>query len=131
LKCNKDTCGCDFNVSIPKDYSLSTVEELINKTQVASVCGDKKIERDEDCDPPNTLCTTSTDEAGVCTQDCKCEIPGMLEPEEEVNVTENVTVNITEEIEEPEPVENITVEPKEEKKGFFAKLWAWIVALFS
>ncbi len=132
LTCNAKTCGCNFNTAIPSDYSPSTVEALINKTQVASVCGDKKVERDEDCDPPNTLCTTSTRDPGVCTDKCKCVKPELLGVEEEVKPAENVTVNVTPVApEENITVENITEAPKEEKPGFFGRLWAWIVSLFS
>jgi hypothetical protein len=136
LTCNKKTCGCDFNQTIPSDYNPEVVEGLINASQTPSSCGDKKVERNEDCDPPNTLCTTNTGDPGICTEKCRCVLPEMLGVEEEEpvveeikaeNVTENVTVeNIT------EVPENVTAEKVEEKKpSFFARLWAWIVALFS
>ncbi len=134
LTCNKKTCGCTINQTIPSDYNPGVVEGLINASQKASSCGDKKVERDEDCDPPNTLCKTSTQDPGICTEKCKCVLPEMLGVEEEVaveNVTaENVTVNVTAENITEVPV-NVTEEVKEEKPGFFSRLWAWIVALFS
>ncbi|RMD58648.1 hypothetical protein D6825_00120 [Candidatus Woesearchaeota archaeon] len=85
LKCNPSSCGCELDgVSVPEDYNPEVVEYLDNLSQKASVCGDKMVERDEDCDPPNTLCTTFDGEPGVCTQKCKCVEPGALdEPEEE------------------------------------------------
>ncbi len=126
LTCNKKTCGCNINQTVPADYNPVVVEGFVNKSQTASVCGDKKVERDEDCDPPNTLCTTSTQDPGVCTEKCKCVEPGMLGVEEE---PENVTaeVNVT----EANITENVTEEPEEEKPGFFSRLWAWFAGLFS
>jgi hypothetical protein len=140
LTCNKKTCGCNINQTIPQDYNPVVVGQLVNATQKSSVCGDKKIERDEDCDPPNTLCTTSTQDPGICTDNCRCVKPEMLGVEEEIpvpeeNVTANVTANVsvenvTVEIEE-NVTENVTEAPEEEKPGFFARLWAWLVGLFS
>ncbi len=130
LKCNKTTCGCDI-IGTPADYNPSVLEGYINKTQTASSCGDKKVERNEDCDPPNTLCTTSTKEAGVCTDKCKCVEPALLDEPEEVkaNVSEdNATVeNVAENLSE----ENVTEEPVDDEPGFFASIWAWFVGIFS
>ena len=140
LKCNPTTCGCDINETISADYSPTAVGQMINQSGEAAVCGDKKVTRDEDCDPPNTLCTTSTKEPGICTEKCKCVLPeefGVEEtpaekPKEETitaNVTENVTENAT-----PENVteENVTEAPaKAEKIGFFGSIWAWIASWFS
>lgn len=131
LKCNAKTCGCDI-IGTPADYSPAVVEDYINKSQTPSSCGDKKVERDEDCDPPNTLCTTSTKEAGVCTEKCKCVEPELLdEPEkvEEAVTEENVTaVNLTEEVVDGV---NVTESEEVEEPGFFARIWAWFVGIFS
>lgn len=145
LTCNKKTCGCDINQTVPQDYDPGVVEGLINASQTASSCGDKKVERDEDCDPPNTLCTTSTQDPGICTEKCKCVLPSMLgvdEPEETPepenitaenvtgNVTDNVTVeNVTFEVENV--TEEVDEEEEEKKPGFFSRMWAWIAGLFS
>lgn len=137
LKCNKDTCGCDLNQTLPSDYNPVAVAKLVNQTQVTAVCGDKKVERDENCDPPNTLCTTNTNEVGICTGTCKCVTPEMFGvPETNVTTDTNVTMtNITETnvtipaTENVTPVTNITEEPKE--PGFFGSIWAWIAGLFS
>lgn len=130
LKCNPKTCGCDI-VDIPVDYSPTVVETFKNATQTASNCGNKKVERNEDCDPPNTLCTTATRDAGVCTEKCQCLRPDQLDGEEtpapEINVTTNITENATPENVTPTP----TPEPEEEKPGFFARLWNWFAGLFS
>ncbi len=136
LKCNPKTCGCSLDEDIPVDYSPEVVEDYVNATQISSVCGDKKVERNEDCDPPNTLCTAAGGDAGVCTEKCKCVLPGELDKKEEpaetpvvkepeTKVSENVSVS---------PAENATEEvsePVEEKKGFFGSIWAWFVGLFS
>lgn len=136
LVCNPKTCGCTINETLPADYSPGTVEELLNQSQSASVCGDKKVERDEDCDPPNTLCTVRGD-PGVCNDKCKCVLPEMLgveEPVEETvesNVSENVTAEVVSDEVLPEVVpENVTA-PEVKEPGFFGKIWAWIVSLFS
>lgn len=135
LVCNPDTCGCEIAESVPEDYNPLVVEELINKSQEASVCGDKKVERNEDCDPPNTLCTTGAGDAGVCTEDCECVLPSALdEPEEqEEPVEQNETPVESEEAEvAEEPEQNDTAEREDtEEPGFFGRLWAWVVALFS
>lgn len=133
LKCNPKTCGCDITETIPADYSPSVVQQLVNATQTASLCGDKKVERNEDCDPPNTLCTTSTKETGVCTDKCKCVEPEMIGIEEKPveNVTPVTQINVTEVPVENVTVENVTAPPVEKKPGFFARLWAWIAGLFS
>ncbi|MEM3154751.1 MAG: hypothetical protein QW165_04275 [Candidatus Woesearchaeota archaeon] len=131
LKCNPKTCGCDI-VDVPVDYSPAVIERFQNATQAASKCGDKKVERDEDCDPPNTLCTTSTKEPGICTEKCKCLSPDQLDEEETTPVPAeaNLTANATEMPENVTPT--LTVEPEaEEKPGFFSRLWAWLVGLFS
>lgn len=136
LKCNTKTCGCDI-IDAPVDYSPTVVEGYKNATQTASKCGDKKVERDEDCDPPNTLCTTATKDPGVCTEKCKCLRPDQLDEEEptpaptiESNITSNVTENETEVAENATP--ELAPEPeKDEKPGIFARFWAWLAGLFS
>jgi len=139
LKCDPKTCGCDINQTIPSDYNPGVVEGLINASQTASSCGDKKVERNEDCDPPNTLCKTSANDPGICTEKCRCVLPEMfgveepqvVTPENVSNITGNITVNVTANVTaENVTAENVT-EEAEEKPGFFGRLWAWIVALFS
>ncbi len=131
LVCNPKTCGCTINETIPLDYNPVTLGVMSNLSEKTAVCGDKKVERDEECDPPNTLCTTKTNQPGICTDKCKCVLPEMIgveeKPKEEANITPvtNVTENLT---------ENVTEKPVEkapEKPGFFARLWEWIVSLFS
>jgi hypothetical protein len=139
LTCNKQTCGCDINQTIPYDYDPGVVEGLINASQAASSCGDKKVTRNEDCDPPNTLCTTNTGDPGICTEKCRCVLPELFGEEEEPVVEEVAPENVTLEVAENVTVENVTEVPEnvtveeveEEKPGFFGRLWAWIVALFS
>jgi hypothetical protein len=136
LTCNKDTGGCDINQTIPSDYNPVVVETLENASQTPSDCGNKKVEGDEDCDPPNTLCTTSTQDTGICNDKCKCVEPSVLGKEE---VVEEEEEEVVEEVAEEEPeeeeevTENVTAEPEKEEKepGFFGKIWAWIVSLFS
>lgn len=134
LSCNKSTCGCDILGDIPNDYNPLTVDTLENLSSAPSSCGNKKVERDEDCDPPNTLCTTSNLDAGVCTDKCKCVEPSALdesevkeEVKEETNQTELVEENLTEDIPANDSVEVV----EEKKPGFFGRFWAWIKALFS
>ncbi len=141
LTCNAKTCGCNVNQTIPTDYNPGVVEGLINSSKKSSLCGDKKVERNEDCDPPNTLCTTNTKEPGICTEKCRCVLPEMLGVEEEEKTVENVAVENTTEENVTVAAENVTETPEavipedvkeaEEKPGFFARLWAWIAALFS
>lgn len=139
LTCNPKTCGCTINQTIPKDYNPETVQDLVNKASTPSTCGNKKVEGNEDCDPPNTLCTTATG-PGICTEKCDCVSPEMIgvEPKvEEKTVEKNVTENVTaEEINVSEEVKNVTapevnVTKTPEEPGFFGRLWAWIVGLFS
>ena len=136
LSCDKKTCGCVLKDSLPSDYDSAVVDGLTNLSQKSSVCGDKKVERNEDCDPPNTLCTTNTKEPGVCTQKCKCVKPELLGEEEETVVeTEepksNVSVSNESVIEvESEPEEEVKEEVAQEP-GVFSRLWSWIVSIFS
>ncbi len=136
LTCNKSTCGCDI-AAVPQDYNPTYLDKLSNISETPSSCGDKKVERDEDCDPPNTLCTVNTGNPGVCTDKCKCVAPEMLDvPEEkeqpavEENATMNATVESAGENETGEPSE-MSEETAEKKPGFFGRIWAWIKGLFS
>ncbi|MBI4145926.1 hypothetical protein HY489_01160 [Candidatus Woesearchaeota archaeon] len=140
LKCNPKTCGCSVNETLPADYSPLVVEQLENASEKASVCGDKRVERAEDCDPPNTLCTTNTKEAGVCTEGCKCLTPEQLAQGEQPEATETTTeTNVTEtttetnETTEANITETIDDQPAIEQKepGFLSKIWTWIIGLFS
>jgi len=96
LKCNPTTCGCDIVETIPKDYNPVVVEDLENLSETPSVCGNKKVERDEECDPPNTLCTAISNDAGICTDKCRCVLPDDLDkPEIDVSESSEVEVNET------------------------------------
>lgn len=138
LSCNAKKCICSINQSLPSDYNPEVIEALENASGKASVCGDKKVERAEDCDPPDTLCTTNTKDPGICTSKCKCLTPEQLaeeaNPKLKVNET-NTTVNSSEPNMSTEPKEvNVSVEAPEQPKsepGFFSKIWSWIVGLFS
>jgi hypothetical protein len=132
LVCNQKTCGCSINQTLDSDYNPAVVEDLVAKSQTPSVCGDKKVERNEDCDPPNTLCTTIFKEAGVCTDKCKCVTPEELaEQEKPKNETVQTETNISEiqEINQTEPV-NETTSNETEKEGFFSRIISWFVNLF-
>jgi len=144
LTCNPKTCSCDLNETLPADYNPVVVEQLSNLSEQASSCGDKKVERAEECDPPDTLCTTNTQESGICTAKCKCLTPEMLAAEEAaaVNQTNETNVTTTNITTTNETVVNETVNEtiataqtnetvKEEKPGFFARIWQWIAGLFS
>ncbi|VVB81759.1 Uncharacterised protein [uncultured archaeon] len=146
LTCNPKTCGCNINETVPAEYNPAVLDQYANLSQSASVCGDKKVERDEDCDPPNTLCIRATKETGICNDECKCVPPELLGVEEKPvenatlpadnatgNVASNVTQNVTtENVTAPENVsENVTAPKSTEEPGFFARLWAWFTALFS
>jgi len=144
LKCNPSTCGCAINESIPTDYSPKVIAALKNLSQVTSVCGDKKVERDEECDPPNTLCTTSTKEPGVCTQKCRCVKPQLLseptkQPEGGVEKNKSVSSPSVNELNASESLvlentshdEKLGTEVQVKPRGFFARMWDWIMALFS
>lgn len=140
LKCNPKTCGCDIVDTVSDTYSPNVINQLTNASMTSSKCGDKKVERNEDCDPPNTLCTTGRKEPGICTDKCECIPPELLGVETTpatistnttVNLTANLTENVTETVtEDVREQENITEVP-EEKPGFFARLWAWFAGLFS
>ncbi len=126
LKCDKDTCGCSIE-GVGTDYNPLIVETLINDSKKTAVCGDKKVERDEDCDPPNTLCALSGKSTGVCTDKCQCVRPDQLGEEETPEVEENTTLpeinnTVPEIVDEPE---------KTDETGFFGKLWLWFASLFS
>jgi len=147
LVCDPKTCGCKLNQSLPMDYNPVTLEALSNASERTAVCGDKKVEREEDCDPPNTLCTTYRKEAGVCTDKCKCIPPDLLDKEDELTASvasqnktdtlaapvSNTSIN-TSGILSSEP-ENETVETIEEENepesGFFTWLLSWLAKLFS
>lgn len=133
LECN-DKCGCDIVEAIPPDYNPEVIEQLNNQTQDTTTCGDKLVEGAEECDPPGTMCTTGLGRAGECTEECKCEEVDTLDPV--TNETEPEQTNQTEpeptvEINQTETNETTKEVEKPEKKGFFAKLWGWIVSLFS
>ena len=140
LTCNDD-CGCDFAEAIPKSYDPAYVEEL--EEQGEGFCGNKVLDPNEECDPPNSLCTTALGEPGICDKNCSCVTPETILREEEQETEENVTANVTEAegkegnitVNVTEPVENasanITGAEELEKPGFFARLWSWIVSLFS
>ncbi|MCX6709175.1 MAG: hypothetical protein NTW67_06035 [Candidatus Woesearchaeota archaeon] len=139
LTCNPKTCGCNLNETVPNEYNPAVLDKYSNLSSSSSVCGDKKVERDEDCDPPNTLCMKSTQDTGICNDKCRCVPPELLgveeKPVEKVvqNVTENVSANVTQnvtvEVVNVTVPENVTKAP--EGPGFFSRLWTWFVALFS
>lgn len=138
LTCNPDTCGCDVVEAVPADYNPVVIDELKNQSQKTAVCGDKKVERDEECDPPNTLCTIGFDESGICTDECKCVPPELFgeepeeEPDEEPVVVESNGMEERNESGNESMNESVPEIPEEEAEpGFFGKLWAWIVSLFS
>lgn len=135
LKCN-DKCGCDIIDTVPEDYDPGYLEHLDNQSKKEPVCGDKQVDGAEQCDPPGVLCTTNLGEPGECTDNCTCEV---LEKEEN---EEKEEINKTEEAEENKTIQvqdngikvhqlNETEKDNEEEKGFFTKLWDWIVSLFS
>jgi hypothetical protein len=143
LSCDPNTCGCVITDSIPQEYNPETVDSLVNASQEPAICGNKKVERDEDCDPANTLCTTSNDETGVCTDKCKCVTPEELanpepevvdeEPDEANETQENLTTvtshsNVSV---EPVPVVENTTEQPDDEPGFFGRIWNWFVSIFS
>lgn len=133
LECDSDTCGCVILDSVPNDYDPNYLEKLANLTNVTAECGNKILEGSEICDPPNTLCTTSTNEPGVCSAECECKTTEEVDEEEGINESAVIPVpeeNKTEQPKEPEPV-NITEEPEEEEIGFFAGIWRWMVSIFS
>ncbi len=151
LVCDPSTCGCELNETVPKDYNPLVIEELENASQTASVCGDKKVERAEDCDPPNTLCTTDGGEPGICTKKCRCVEPAALDDDNEpvkkdeapvptlYDSSENVSddSNVTEQLDSAVDESDTDAdavpesEPEVEERGFFGRLWAWIVGIFS
>lgn len=138
LKCNPDTCGCSFVETVPESYNPEYIEMLENLTQIKAVCGDKKVQGLEDCDPPKTLCKTSTGNIGECNSECKCLAKDFLEltEKEQENKTTELKIetdkNITEQTEKENITKKITAEEKEEKEpGFFKKIWLWIIELFS
>ena len=136
LVCNPKTCGCKLNESIPEDYNPLVIETLTNNSQKTAVCGDRKVERGEDCDPPNTLCTTNTREPGVCSKTCSCLLPDLLDSESrETPNTSNTTINNspTTEFSTNENITNTTSEQTEPapERGFFARILTWIAQLFS
>lgn len=135
LVCNLKTCGCSINQTLDPDYNPAVVEDLVAKSQTPSVCGDKKVERDEDCDPPNTLCTTIFKEAGVCTDKCKCLTPEELAKQEEPKneTTSEIQTNETSS-ETDSTIETVNESSAdtetEEKQGFFSRIISWFVNLF-
>lgn len=144
LKCDPDSCGCLLNdTAIPVDYDPSVLDALHNQSGRASSCGDKKVERAEDCDPPDTLCTTATKEPGICTSKCKCVTPAELARENEEAVvlapsetnlseTNRTVMNNSESDNSEVPKDNLTSQVEGPKEpGFFGRAWAWIVGLFS
>jgi len=55
LVCDPDTCGCKITGTLSSEYDPETIEALINASKVTAVCGNKKIEGSEDCDPPQHI----------------------------------------------------------------------------
>jgi len=142
LSCNPDTCGCKIDDAVPADYNPLIVDELEQQANARAVCGDKEIGRGEDCDPPNTLCTKGTGEAGVCTEFCECltaeelvaletensETERNESAENQIGALENETVVQDEQL---DLLEEETEEKEIEQKGFLARLWEWIILVFA
>ncbi|RLE46777.1 hypothetical protein DRJ22_00995 [Candidatus Woesearchaeota archaeon] len=146
LKCNPKTCGCDFVEEIPESYNPEYIEMLENLTKIKAVCGDKKVQGLEDCDPPKSLCKTNTGKIGECNSECKCVEKNFLEETSETNkenktdetkennaTKENNTKEITiKETNKENMTKNSTEkETTKEKPGFFKRIWQWIIDLFS
>lgn len=146
LRCNVKTCGCIINETIPSDYNPVTIEQLENKAATESVCGNKKVERAEECDPPNTLCKTILGDPGVCTSKCECIEPSKLDQPKKmepiapikkietvkatINTTENKTQTTETNINTENTTEITTANETTEKPGFFGRIWNWITGLF-
>jgi hypothetical protein len=113
-------------------------------------CGNKKIETNEDCDPPTKICYVGSD-IGLCSANCKCEIKitadgsdsqDESETTDEETTTEEDTTETEEKTVETKP--KTTVEdkdgistqqdrlalPKEPKKGLFGRVWNWFLDIF-
>lgn len=138
---------------------ISTAPQQTSSQPAAPVytgpeCGNKKVETNEDCDPPTKICYVGSD-IGLCSTTCKCEIKitasgSSPPPQEEPETTEK---EITETVEFKEEVKTVetkqkttktTVEdkdgisteqdrlalPKEPKKGIFGRVWNWFLDIF-
>ena len=146
LTCNPATCLCDIVTGVPEDYDPS-YNQTNETPEGMAVCGDGKLQRMEECDPPNTLCNLPDGHVGVCVEGCKCVKKESISPvEAEKNEPENETEKPEEnDSAEPEQINatidetsNTTEENSPEtdstavaRQGFFARFWSWFKELFS
>ncbi len=63
-----------------------------DSTEVApDVCGDKKIKKPEECDPPDSICVDEDGWPGICSKTCTCMPYKKPKIVEAANQTENIT----------------------------------------
>lgn len=112
LTCNTDTCICDVVVPTDYDPSHNITEE---EPEGMAVCGDKKLQRAEECDPPNTLCTLEDGSVGICAEGCKCVAKESIGIEKEKTEEESKTTETNKTLEVNEDDEKITEEKDQEQ----------------
>ncbi len=133
LTCGEN-CYCEIVGGVPASY-YPGYNETEDKPEGMAVCGDSKLQLEEECDPPNSLCTLEDGSVGIC-KSCKCvekESIGIEKQVETEDEEEIVAEDEEEEIEEKEiEDEEKSLENNDAKKaGFFAGFWNWIKELFS
>lgn len=113
---------------------------------VGPECGNKKVEANEDCDPPTKICFVGAD-IGLCSQSCRCEVKIHVDTETKpavVNKTSEITSNQSKiALPVPEVAEKSAEDkdgisagkdrlalPKAPKKGIFSRIWSWFFGLF-
>jgi len=45
-------------------------------TTTTSLCGNKKLDKSEECDPPGKICFSADKRYGICNPDCTCKVSG-------------------------------------------------------
>lgn len=141
LTCNKDTCLCDISTGVPDSYDPA-FNETEEEAEGMAVCGDGKLQLNEECDPPDTLCILKDGKTGVCAEGCKCVeketigIEKKTSEEEQENITKETKEQSEENVDKEDildDLENKKIETISEiqKKGFFARLFEWLKELFS
>lgn len=112
--------GCEGGKCVGKNATKTTTTQAVD---TGPLCGNKRIDAGEQCDPPDKICYDDSGNIGICTRPnaqgfggCQCRTykgaEKTPEPVQNVTVQQNTTIPAPT---QPEPVQQEEV-PKEEPK---------------